>query len=117
MPKPQDVSKNQPQEAFYMAAVELAFHDAEMNVGTSKVNVLVRSPAEDEGRITLKLLGRTQQQAQIQLAQKVKDPTIKVFDVIVLAISFLGIMTEEQFRAGTNEAGEPVDEQPTKRRH
>ena len=52
-----------------------------------------------DGNISAQVLGRAQQQLQIHHMKRAGDQAqfIKVVDVIILAISYLGVMTDEEF--------------------
>ena len=44
-------------------------------------------------------LGKAQQVLQLNFFKKMDDPTLKVADVIILGMTYLGRMTEEEFKA------------------
>lgn len=79
---------------FLLACVELTFMDDDGQTGITRLNTMVKS---EDGRVNVELLGRTQQAAQIQLRKKLQDPNVNVLDVVVFAVSDLGIMTDEEF--------------------
>lgn len=84
---------------FHLVAAEVSFRTTpkdgeEVQIGAQRINVVL---ASDDGQVPGRQLDRAQQQAQIKFLELAQDPTLQVFDVFIIGISFLGQMTQEEF--------------------
>jgi hypothetical protein len=82
---------------YHLVATEVAFLEPQnQQIGQLKINVLMRTPTRS---FTARDMGKSQQIAQMQLFEKLQDQTLEVKDVFLIAVSYLGQMTEEHFQA------------------
>lgn len=82
----------------HLACSEVTFVDAKGNTGICRVNSLILS---EDGSLTAEHLGRCQQSAQAMMVAKLGGGDgIKILDVVILSISFIGVMTSEKFNVG-----------------
>jgi hypothetical protein len=81
---------------FYLAAGKVVFQDPSQDnqMGAIELNVLLSCK---EQAVPARQLGRAQQSLQIKMFERFEDPNLKIIDVFVYAISYLGHMTEEEF--------------------
>jgi len=85
-------------EHYFMVAGEVIFRladapeDSVPNV--MRLNAVITS---SDGRLAVAQLGRAQQALQMNFHNRLQDPTVKVIDVVMLAVIPLGVFTAEQF--------------------
>lgn len=79
----------------YLICAEILFQlPEEEGIRAVKVNgVLVT----EHNRIGSPQLGKAQEIAQLHFRQSMPDPKVEIMDVVLLNMSYLGQMTEEQF--------------------
>lgn len=87
---------------YYSMAVEITIveqaGEGQVAVSTVKQNVLLH---KSEGSVTLKDIRRVQEQAQLNFFAKIADPSnMTVQDVVILNVSHLGFMTQEEWLDG-----------------
>jgi len=80
---------------FYLACLEIAFSNAEGETGVTRVNTMLKSESQSIGVLGL---GRGQQAAQMQLMKNLNDPNLNIHNVVYVAISYIGQMTDEEFQ-------------------
>lgn len=94
---------------FYLVSGSVMFA-AEDNVGSVTLNAVVSNSTPT---MAVRQIGRAQQSLQMNFWQKV-DPSeaakTKVLDVVILSVSYLGEMTEEEFHAAPE--GMTLQERP-----
>lgn len=96
---PQPVADLSTTEVIHYTLVcgELLFEqDKDKQLRTTKLNTMIRSSHQ---HVTAHQLGRAQQALQLALFQKLNDPKLKIHNVIIVTLSDMGWMTEEQFQA------------------
>lgn len=89
---------------YYLASGEVFFRTpvdeaGEQSIGSVKLNAMITT---NNGKIIAKDLGKTQQALQLRFHDRMKDPTLEVFDVFLIGFSYLGHMTDEQFSQDRN---------------
>jgi hypothetical protein len=90
------MDSNQPKKHYHLVTGEILFRDPkEETSGSVRLNTLTMS---DTGLIRRKELGQAQQALQMHFFRRIQDETLQVLDVVILNISFLGCMTEEEFQ-------------------
>lgn len=91
---------------FHMACAELTFMNEKQETGITRVNVLIQT---HDGNMTIPVLGRAQQGAQIQLFSKLGGDPVNVLSCVFIGISHLGKMTQADFDGGALnvDAGQP----------
>lgn len=52
-----------------------------------------------DGNLPARMVGRAQQSAQLQFHKRMEDPEIVIHDVVIMNITNLGYMTEEDFQS------------------
>ena len=71
----------------------------------------------DTQNIDTKALGKAQQNLQLTFLKKMEDPELKVVDVVLNSLSYLGCMTHEEFYGDTPKVkpttGSPLHMVPT----
>lgn len=82
---------------YHLASAELLFSDGEGNSGATRLNAIVKGPTN---LLRMQEIGRAQQAAQVQLMQRMNDPKLAIHDVTIIAMTYLGHMSEEQFAEG-----------------
>ena len=86
--KPEQLPKH-----FHLICAELLF-SVEEGMNTVKMNTIISTEVQN---LQLHHLGKAQQQVQALLHQKMGDTKYKVEHLVILSVSYLGRMTEEQF--------------------
>lgn len=94
--KPADVTQDTEPTNYYIACVELTFVDGEGNTGITRINSVAQT---DRAFLGVKELGRVQQAAQMQFANKLKDPKLQILDAVFVSVSFLGRMSPKDFHS------------------
>lgn len=89
----------------YLACLKLTFVDGDGDTGVTETNTMIKA---NKPQVGLELLARAQQAAQIQLIEKLNDPTIQVLDVIFTGMFYLGHMTQEEFDKRTPQSVAPA---------
>jgi len=79
---------------FHMACAELTFMDQTQQTGITRVNVLISTA---DGNITIPVLARAQQGAQIQLFSKLGGDPVNVLSCVFVGMAHLGKMTQTEF--------------------
>lgn len=89
------MQKNQSKH-YYLVSGKILFADPENAeaIGTTELNTPL---VLDEPKVTAKSIGRAQQALQMTFFQRVQRPNLVVGDVFIIAISYLGQMTEAEF--------------------
>ena len=77
-------------------AGEILFHTTDGEVGQMRLNAVV--PNEKE-TFPARLIGKAQQALQLNFFKMANDPTATVVNVVILLVTNLGRMTEEDFHA------------------
>lgn len=89
---------------YWLGSCEVMFSDAEGNIGQRRINTLL---INDNQYVIQKDIGHIQQMTQVrlmkELSQETEVPQVKILDVYVQAISYLGKMTQGEFTAGYEE--------------
>lgn len=83
---------------FYMFAGNITFMDSEGNAAISNASVVV--PTTDQ-RVTAHDMARASQGLQMNLFQRINQQ-VKVIDLNIMSVSYLGHMTEDEFNAGVD---------------
>lgn len=68
--------------------------DGENGPGIITLNSLVKT---EDGKLNLQMIGRAQQVLQANFLKKVGEVKVQIVDVIILAITNLGVFTEDEF--------------------
>lgn len=80
---------------YYLVTAEVFFVTASQETGSVRVNALVMN---DHRQVPLHLIGKAQQSAQLQFFKKLNDATVQVLDVVIANLSYLGLMSEKEFK-------------------
>lgn len=89
-----------PRKHHYLVTGEIHY-GIEDNYHMSRLNAVV---THDEKKVPAKIIGRAQQTLQMNFFKRVEDPTkIKVEDVIIVGLTYLGEFTESEFVEGLQE--------------
>lgn len=82
---------------YYLVAAELVFLEEESeNPCGMRINAAIHG---DSRLITSRILAKAQQAVQMNFHKRMENPALKVVDVVILNITYLGEMTEEAFLA------------------
>ena len=84
---------------YYLVHGSIVFTDKE-NKNPVKLDLNAILPTDTQN-IDTKALGKAQQNLQLTFHKKMEDPKLKVVDVILNSLSYLGCMTHEEFYADT----------------
>jgi hypothetical protein len=80
---------------YHLAAGEVVFADPETEQsGVVRLNVMIVTP---DGNIGVRHIGQAQQSLQLRFFERVENPKLQVVDVVLIGISLLGQMTNEEF--------------------
>lgn len=91
------MDQTQTPQHYHLVSGNVVFNTAdEQNMGSLALNTVLRS---NEGNVPARAIGRAQQALQLQFFEKTGDPTLKIVDVVIIAVSHLGLMTEAEFNA------------------
>lgn len=83
----------------FLAACRVTFEMPDGNPGVSEHNAML---IQDRREISMKGIGQIQTAAQIQFRKQVTDdPKIGIRDVFILGISYLGHMSEAEWKTTT----------------
>lgn len=87
---------NQPETNFYhLVAGEVIFRDPDTEQsGVVRLNVMIVTP---DGNVAVRHIGGAQQSLQLRFFERVENPKLQVIDVVIIGISSLGEMTNEEF--------------------
>jgi hypothetical protein len=82
---------------FHLAAGEILFHETgnDAAAGSVRLNAML---VTQTANITASDIGRVQQALQLNFFQKTGDAAITIVDVVLLNLSYLGQMTQEEFQ-------------------
>lgn len=83
-------------KTFWLACVEIQFVDNEGNTGITRVNAT--TPTEVD-HLTYASLNKLQQGA-VQVLYNMLNQAVQILSVVVVSVSNIGVMTEEEFMAG-----------------
>ena len=84
---------------YYLVHGSIVFTDKE-NENPVKLDLNAILPTDTQN-IDTKALGKAQQNLQLTFRKKMEDPELKVVDVILNSLSYLGCMTHEEFYGDT----------------
>jgi hypothetical protein len=80
----------------FLIASEIVFSQKDQEqIHAIRLNSVVTSKTLN---LPARMVGKAQQSAQIQFFQRMGDETINVRDVVIITITNLGLMTEEEFQ-------------------
>lgn len=79
---------------YYLVAGEVVAKTAEGDAVPRRLNAILQLT---EKEVTGAALGRAQQQLQLHFYDQMKDSTLQVVDVFLYGLSYLGLMTAEEF--------------------
>lgn len=88
-----------PRKHFHLIAAEILFRIKDTGQTSAvKLNSILAEPDRD---VPVRLLGKAQQAVQLRFYQNMGEAheSVEVVDVVILAVSYLGHMTEAAFHA------------------
>lgn len=92
----------------YLVSAELMFFcDDREGAGTHKMNLTITN---DKPFVTANMIGKAQQTLQMQLFETLSDPSLKIVNVHLAGIDYLGEMSKEEFYTPPPESAEPTGE-------
>lgn len=94
---------------FYLCSANVTFMPEEGAVSHATLSTAI---AADEPRVTVRELARAQQGVQISLFGKLGQE-VQVLDVVIMSVSYLGEMTEEEFQCNAEGATVVANDQDT----
>lgn len=104
------VAKASPRVHHWLVAGKILFTTGEeAEVGSFEHNTMITNT---KNFVTANMIGVAQQQLQMELFSKLQDPTMKIVNVHIATVNYLGAMSKEEFYTPPPVADEaaPVDE-------
>jgi hypothetical protein len=91
------MNAEQPEQHYHLVAGNVVFHTADgQSMGSLTLNTVLRNATN---LVPARQIGRAQQALQMLFFERTGDPTNVVVDVVIIAVSYLGFMSEEEFNA------------------
>lgn len=82
---------------YHLIAGEVVFNNPEtQDTGVVRLNAIVQTK---DGKFGTRQLGQAQQSLQMLFFKNIGDEKLIVLDVVILSVSVLGYMTEEEFQS------------------
>lgn len=94
MSKAPKTSKPRPVHHWLVAGKVLFAVGEKHEIGNFEHNTIITN---DKQFVTANMIGKAQQMLQMQLHQQIQDPTMKIVNVHINSVNYLGAMTREQF--------------------
>jgi len=90
------MEETQLKQHFHLVSGEVVFLHADESIGNIRLNAVLRTPSEN---VAARNIGEAQQALQMIFHKKVDEQNpMKVVDVFIIGISYLGRMTEQEFQ-------------------
>jgi hypothetical protein len=92
----------------YLIAARVMFTaDSREGVGTHDMNLMVTN---QRPFVTANMIGQAQQTLQMQLFDLLADPSLKILNVHIASVNYLGEMSKEEFYTAPLESEAPAGE-------
>ncbi len=79
----------------YLFAGEVIFLQPDESIGNIRLNTVLRTTDE---KVRARNIGEAQQALQMLFLRKMENVNVKVIDVFIFSVSYLGLMTEADFQ-------------------
>lgn len=79
---------------YHLVAGQVLFKNKEDEVGSITLNAIVTS---DSSKVPVRMIGRAQQALQMNFHKRMEDPSLTIFDVVVLGLTHCGHMTDREW--------------------